>query len=70
LTATTTPGGKDERATAPGQLFEPWEAEQAKPLPPLADDLARGIQTTGDEIILQPLGGQEDDLGPDDISIR
>ena len=66
----TTPGGKDERATAPGLLLEPRAAEEAEALPPLADDLAGGIQAGRDDIIPQPLGRQEDDLGPEDVSIR
>ena len=70
LTATTTPGGKDERPAAPGLLLEPRAAEEAEALPPLADDLAGGIQAGRDGIIPQPLGRQEDDLGPDDVSIR
>jgi hypothetical protein len=38
-------------------------------LAPLADDLARRIQTSGDDVIGQSLGGEQDDLGADDIAI-
>jgi len=41
-----------------------------EPLSPLADDLTREIQSPGDLVVLDPLGGKQHDLGPDDITIR
>jgi hypothetical protein len=41
-----------------------------KPLAPFADDLAGRIESSGDDVVRQALGGIEDDLGSDDISIR
>jgi hypothetical protein len=37
---------------------------------PFADDLPRRIEARGDEIVAQALGGQEDDLRADNVSIR
>jgi hypothetical protein len=34
-------------------------------LAPLADDLARRIEAGGNDIVVQALGGQQHDLGPD-----
>jgi hypothetical protein len=66
----TTLGGKAGRPTAPGLLVEPREAPEAEALAPLADDLPGRVEPRGDDIIAQALGGQEDDLGSDDIPIR
>jgi hypothetical protein len=51
-------------------LLEPREPEEAEPLAPFADDLAGGIQAGRDDVIAEALGGQENDLGADDIAIR
>jgi hypothetical protein len=37
---------------------------------PLADNLARRIEAAGDDIVAEPLGGEQDDLRADNISIR
>jgi hypothetical protein len=37
---------------------------------PFADDLARRIESCGDEIVAESLGGEQDDLRADDVSIR
>jgi len=38
--------------------------------PPFADDLAGQVKTLGDPLVVQPLGGEKDDLGADDLAIR
>ncbi len=63
-------GGKARGASAPGFVLQTEKSGQGKALAPLADDLARGIEARGDEIVGETLGGQEDDLGPDDLTIR
>src|SRR3972149_9158317 len=70
LTATTTPGGKAGWAPAAEPFFEPAQALIKEALPPLADNLARGIEPRRDLVVAQALGGVERDLGPDDVSIR
>jgi hypothetical protein len=37
---------------------------------PFADDLARRIETGGDDVVAEPLGGEQDDLRANNISIR
>jgi hypothetical protein len=37
---------------------------------PFADDLARRIESRGDEIVAEPLGRQQHDFRPDNVSIR
>jgi len=37
---------------------------------PLADDLARRIEPSGDEIVAEPFGGQQYDFRADNVSIR
>jgi hypothetical protein len=41
-----------------------------KSLAPLADDLARRIEASRDDLIGEALGREQDDLGADDLSIR
>jgi hypothetical protein len=41
-----------------------------EPVAPLADNLARRIEAGGDDIVAEPLGGEQDDLRADNISIR
>jgi hypothetical protein len=48
----------------------PWELWGGKAPPPLADDLARRVETSSDDVIGQALACQEHNLGPDDIAIR
>jgi len=37
---------------------------------PFADDLARRIESRGDEIVAKSLGREQDDLRTDDVTIR
>jgi hypothetical protein len=37
---------------------------------PFANDLARRIESRGDEIVAEPLGREQNDLRADDVSIR
>jgi hypothetical protein len=68
--ATTTLGGK--LRWAPGSRFflEAGEAFPEEALAPLANDLPRGIKPCGDAVIIEALGGVEDNLGSDYITIR
>jgi len=70
LTSTTTVGGKAGWAPASRLLIEARKTFVKEPVAPLADNLPRGIQARRDDVIGQALGGQEDELGPDDVSIR
>jgi hypothetical protein len=69
LTSTTTLGGIAGWAPAPGLLLQPREAFGAKPLAPLADDLAGSIQARGNDVIREAVGGQQHDLRSNDIAI-
>jgi hypothetical protein len=70
FTSTTTVGGKAGWPPASRLFFQAREALLKEPVAPLADNLPWGIQTRRDDVIGQALGGQEDQLGPDDVSIR
>jgi hypothetical protein len=37
---------------------------------PFADDLAWRVETGGDDIVAEPLGGEQDDLCADNVTIR
>jgi hypothetical protein len=70
LTATTVPGGKDRRPAPPGQFVKAPAALLEESLAPLADDLARSVESSRDIVVAETLSGVEHDLGPDDIAIR
>jgi hypothetical protein len=70
LISTTTLGGKAGWRPAPGLLLEAGEAELTESFAPLAHDLPRGIQTCGDHVVGQALGGQQHDLGSEHVAIR
>jgi hypothetical protein len=70
LTSTTTLGGKAGWAPAAGLFVQPGETFKEEPVPPLADDLARCIESRRDDVVSDVLGGEQDDLGANDISIR
>lgn len=70
LTSTTTLEGRAGWAPAAGLFVQPGEAFKEESVPPLADDLARGIESRRDDVVSDALGGEQDDLGADDISIR
>ena len=70
LTSTTTLEGKAGCAPASRLFLKAWEALFEEPVAPLADDLARRIESGSDEIVAEPLGGQQHDLRADNVSIR
>src|SRR6266540_3502450 len=70
LTATTTSGGKDRRASRPGPLLQPRKAVLEEPLAPLGHHLPAGVQAGGDLVVVQAPGRQQDDLGPEHVPIR
>jgi hypothetical protein len=70
LTSTTTLGGKAGWAPASRLLLETGEALVEEAVAPLADNLPRSIQARRDDIVGQSVGGQQDQLRADDISIR
>jgi hypothetical protein len=53
-----------------GSLLQAVETVFKESLAPLADNLGGGVQTNSDVLVLQASGRQEDDLGPDDFTIR
>jgi hypothetical protein len=63
-------GGKAGRPATPGLFVEPREAPETEPLAPLADDLPGRIEAVRNDVIAEPRGSQEDNLGADDIPIR
>jgi hypothetical protein len=70
FTSTTVSGGKERGSSAAREFLEAREALLKEALPPFADDLSRGIESLGDLIVGEAGSGIEDDLRPDDISIR
>jgi len=51
-------------------IFQTHKTLIKKPSAPLRDDLPWQAQAPTDFLIVQPLGGQEDELGPDNKKIR
>jgi len=43
---------------------------QSEPLPPLAHDLPRRVETGSDKVIRKAISCQEDDSGADNVTIR
>jgi hypothetical protein len=70
FTSTTVSGGKERGSSAAREFLEAREALFKETLPPFANDLSRGIESVGDLIVGEAGSGIEDDLGPDNISIR
>jgi hypothetical protein len=70
LTSTTTPGGEKTRPAPARTALQAPQALRAESFSPLADDLPGQIQAGGDFGVLQARGRQQDDLGPDDVTIR
>jgi hypothetical protein len=69
LISTLTAGGKKRRPADARLIFQPGQPVDVETLAPLADDLARRIQANANDIVRQPLAGQQHDLGPDHRSI-
>ena len=70
FTSTMTLGGKAGGAPASRLFVETGKTFAEEPLAPFADDLARGIQAGGNDVVRQSLGGQQDQLGTYDVTIR
>ncbi len=70
FTATTTSGGKTCGSTASGTFLKADKALFIEALSPLGDNLPTGIQTRGNLVIVEPFSSHEDDLGPNDFTIR
>src|SRR6266700_3017706 len=70
LTSMTTPGGKDAWPSSPGSLLEAAEPLGEEAFAPLGDDLAAGVQTGPDLVVVEARSRHEHDLGPYDIPIR
>jgi len=61
---------RSPRATRARLLGQPVEAFIEKAFSPAADYLAPCVETSGDLVILEPLGCQQYHLRPDDLVIR
>ena len=70
LTSTTTLGGKAGFTPASRLFLKARYAFFKEAMAPLADDLARRIETGGDDVVAEPFGGEQDDLRADNVSIR
>src|SRR6266516_1126500 len=70
LTSMTTSGGKDAWPSSPGSLLEAAEPLGEEAFAPLGDDLAAGVQTGPDLVVVEARSRHEHDLGPYDIPIR
>jgi len=70
LISTTISGGKNRRAPASWSFFETSQTFFEETFSPLGDNLARQIKPPPDLFVLKPLGSQEDDLRPNNITIR
>jgi len=70
LTSTTTLGGKAGCAPASRLFLKAGHSVFKETVAPFADDLARCIESRGDEIVAESLGGQQDNLRADDVTIR
>jgi len=69
LTSTTTLGGKAGCAPASRLFVQASQALVEEPLPPFADDLTLQTEARGDDVVAQAVGGQQDDLRPNDVAI-
>src|SRR5919197_3950808 len=70
LTWTTTSGGKSSGATRARAFVQAGQALIEESLAPEADDVAANREGSGDFVIAEPLGGQEDHLRAHDLKIR
>jgi hypothetical protein len=70
LTSTTTLGRKAGCPPASRLFLKAGQSICKEPVAPLTDDLARRIKTAGDDLVAEPLGGEQDDLRADNVSIR
>src|SRR5829696_4319514 len=62
--------GESRGPPGPWLLLETGRALLAEAFAPLGNDLSGGVQTTGDLIVAQSIGGQQHDPGPYHIAVR
>jgi hypothetical protein len=70
LTCTTSSGGKNPGAARAREFLQASEPVFEETLAPHADDLAPGVEPSGDLIVGQALGGKQDHSGADHLGIR
>src|SRR5215469_5654815 len=70
LTWTTTLGGKLGGSPAPRLSLEAGKPREGKSLAPFADNLARSVQASRDNVVGEAFGGQQHDLGTNNVAIR
>jgi len=70
LTSTTTLGGKAGCAPASWLLIQPCHPLVEEPLAPFTDDLALQAEASGDDVVAETVGSQEDNLRANDVAIR
>src|SRR6516225_9370212 len=70
LTWTTTLGGKLGGSAAPRFGFQARKPREGKSLAPFADNLARSVQTSSDNVVGESFGGEQHDLRSDHVTIR
>jgi hypothetical protein len=70
LIATTTLGGKARWPPAARLFFKTRESLAIEALPPLADNLARHVETGCNAVVAKPLAGEKHDLGSDNVAVR
>jgi hypothetical protein len=70
LTSTTTLGGKAGCAPASRLFLKAGQSLFEETVAPFANDLARRIESSGDEIVADAFGRQQDDPRADNVSIR
>jgi hypothetical protein len=61
--------GKARRSPAAGVFVEAGQSLSVEALSPLAHDLPRRVETSGNDIICKALAGKQDDLRPDNVAI-
>src|SRR6266446_6633880 len=70
LTWTTTLGGKAGGSPAPRLRLQARKSREGESLAPLADNLARSVQASSDDVVGESFRRKQHDLGSDHITIR
>jgi hypothetical protein len=70
LTCLTTLGGKEGGSAAPRLSLEARKSREGESLAPLADNLARSVPASSDDVIGEPFRREQHDLRSDHITIR
>jgi hypothetical protein len=66
----TSSGGKNVGPPAPGLIVQPLQALLEETFAPFGDNLPGQVQTLPDRFVFETLGGKEDNLGANNITIR